>query len=268
MSTQNHIIRVDHRKNDQLRSLRVTYDVFSYASGSVLFELGNTKVLCSITLQQGVPHFLRGKRTGWLTAEYALMPASTPVRTVREVTSNKRSGRNIEISRLIGRCLRAVTNLDLLGEQTIFIDCDVLQADGGTRTACITSAYLALKAAVSKWIDKRIIRESILTDELAAISVGIAGDVPILDLNFVEDSATEADFNFVLTRSGKVVEIQGSAESMPVTWDKYYTMQDLALKGAQDLYTFYDRNTYYSRKNQSAAEAFAFHNTSKEHTAE
>lgn len=256
MSILDHIIRVDHRKNDQLRPLCVTYDVFSYASGSVLFEIGNTKVLCAITLQPGVPHFLRGKKTGWLTAEYSLMPASTPIRTVREITSNKRSGRNIEISRLIGRCLRAITNLEILGEQTIFIDCDVLQADGGTRTACITGAYLALKSAIAKWIEKDIIKESLLIDELAAISVGVAGETPVLDLNFVEDSATEADFNFVLTRTGKIIEVQGSAESAPVSWEKYYAMQNLALKGAQDLYNFYDRNQYslaHNRKNSESS---------------
>lgn len=242
------VTRVDNRKNNELRDLNVTYGVFPYASGSTLFEIGNTKVLSAITLQQGVPHFLRGKKRGWLTAEYSLMPASTPIRTIREVTSNKRSGRNIEISRLIGRCLRSVVNLDLLGEQTIFVDCDVLQSDGGTRTACIIGAHLALKAAIKNWIDKKFIDKSILIDDVTAVSVGISGDLPVLDLNFVEDSSTDADFNFVLTRSGKIVEIQGSAENFPVTWEKYNSMQTLAVKGAQDLYKFYDNNTYITEQ--------------------
>jgi ribonuclease PH len=180
--------------------------------------MGKTKVLCAVSLQQGVPHFLRGKKTGWLTAEYSLLPASTPIRTVREITANKRNGRTIEISRVIGRALRSVVNLDPLGEQTIFIDCDVLQADGGTRTACITGAYLALKAAVAQWLHRGIISETILIDELAAISVGLAQDTVLLDLDFIEDSATEADFNFVLTRSGKIIELQGSAEKFPIKW--------------------------------------------------
>ncbi len=240
----NDIKRAGSRKNDQLRDLRVTYDIFSYAAGSTLFEIGNTKVLTAVTLQQGVPHFLRGKKTGWLTAEYSLLPASTPIRTVREVTANKRSGRTIEISRLIGRALRSVVALDKLGENTIFIDCDILQADGGTRTSCITGAYLALKAAMVTWIEKGIISSSCLTDELAAISVGVTQDSALLDLDFIEDSAIEADFNFVLTRSGSIVEIQGSAEKYPLSWQQYETMRLLAIKGVQELFTFFDENQY------------------------
>ncbi len=237
-------LRSGQRAHDQLRPLRVTYDIFKYASGSTLFEMGNTKVLCSVTLQQGVPHFLRGKRTGWLTAEYSLLPASTPIRTVREVTANKRSGRTIEISRLIGRSLRSVANLDVLGEQTVFLDCDVLQADGGTRIACITGAYLALRAAQVNWLAEGLISKELLIDELAAVSVGITHDLPLLDLDFMEDSATEADFNFVLTRTGKVIEIQGSAERFPLTWDQYDGMRALALKGVGELFAFYDRSRY------------------------
>jgi ribonuclease PH len=238
------LIRAGQRSYDQLRPLRITYDIFSYAPGSTLFEMGNTKVLCAVTLQQGVPHFLRGKKTGWLTAEYALLPAATPIRTVREVTANKRSGRTIEISRLIGRALRSIVDLDQLGEQTIFIDCDVLQADGGTRTACITGAYLALKAAGVRWLHKGVIGKSLLIDELAAISVGINEETALLDLDFIEDNATEADFNFVLTRSGKVIEMQGSAERFPLTWDHYERMRFLALKGVQELFAFFDRHPY------------------------
>ncbi len=250
------LVRADQRAYDQLRPLRVTYDIFSYAAGSTLFEIGKTKVLCAVTLQQGVPHFLRGKKTGWLTAEYSLLPASTPVRTVREVTANKRSGRTIEISRLIGRVLRAIVDLDQLGEQTIFIDCDVLQADGGTRTACITGAYLALKAAMVRWIEYGVFNNWFLTDELGAVSVGITQEAALLDLNFLEDSMTEADFNFVLTRSGKVVELQGSAEQSPLTWDHYEAMRFLALKGAQELFAFYDRHPYTVEQPESIASVY------------
>lgn len=246
----NGFIRADRRGHDQLRSLRVTYDVFSYAAGSTLFEIGNTKVLCAVTLQQGVPHFLRGKKTGWLTAEYSLLPASTPIRTVREITTNKRSGRTIEISRLIGRALRAVSCLDVLGENTIFIDCDVLQADGGTRTACITGAYLALKAAVVRWLEKGIIHQSLLKDELGAVSVGIADDLTLLDLDFIEDSTTFADFNFVLTKSGKIIELQGSAEKMPITLAQYESMRLLAAKGTNELFKFFENNPYKVVKNE------------------
>ena len=226
-----------------------------------LFEMGNTKVLCSVTLQQGVPHFLRGKKTGWLTAEYSLLPASTPIRTVREVTANKRSGRTIEISRLIGRSLRSVVNLDALGEQTIFMDCDVLQADGGTRTACITSAYLALRAAQANWAQDGLLHGKLLIDELAAVSVGITEGLPLLDLDFVEDSATEADFNFVLTRSGRLIEIQGSAERFPLTWTQYDEMKVLALKGVAELFAFYDRSVYTAPEHKlvsSPAQPVAF----------
>ncbi len=254
-------VRAGQRSNDQLRPLRVTYDVFKYASASTLFEMGNTKVLTSVTLQQGVPHFLRGKKTGWLTAEYSLLPASTPIRTVREVTANKRSGRTIEISRLIGRSLRSVVNLDALGEQTIFMDCDVLQADGGTRTACITSAYLALRAAQANWAQDGLLHGKLLIDELAAVSVGITEGLPLLDLDFVEDSATEADFNFVLTRSGKLIEIQGSAERFPLTWTQYDEMKVLALKGVAELFAFYDRSVYTAPEHKlvsSPAQPVAF----------
>ncbi len=238
--------RAGNRLAHELRPLQITYDIFSYAAGSTLFEMGNTKVLCSVTLQNGVPHFLRGKKTGWLTAEYSLLPASTPIRTVREVTANKRSGRTIEISRLIGRAIRAVTNLALIGEQTIFIDCDVLQADGGTRTACITGAYLALKAAQARWRAEGIISAPFLIDELAAISVGLSGHGPLLDMDFAEDNTIDADFNFVLTRTGSVVEIQGSAEKSPITWEDYEEMRVLALNGAQKLFKFFDENPYKS----------------------
>lgn len=243
-----HHTRANNRRNDELRPLKVTYDILAYASGSVLFEIGNTKVLCAVTRQQGVPHFLRGKKSGWLTAEYSLLPASTPLRTVRDSTSSKRNGRTIEISRLIGRALRSVVKLDKLGEQTIFIDCDVLQADGGTRTASITGAYLALRAAVSNWIAQGIISESILSDEISAISVGMSAGQPLLDIDFAEDSSTDADFNYVLTRSGKIIEIQGSAEKFPVTWEQHDSMKNIAISGVSTIFEFFDDSPYFSKE--------------------
>ena len=238
------IHRVGNRSSDQLRSLKVTYDIYPYATGSTLFEMGNTKVLCAVTLQNGVPHFLRGRKCGWLTAEYSLLPASTPVRTVREITTNKRSGRTIEISRLIGRSLRAVTDLTAIGEQTIFIDCDVLQADGGTRTACITGAYLALKAAQVRWLEKGLISQPFIKDELAAVSVGVGSGSLILDMDFAEDSSIDVDFNFVLTRSHKIIELQGSAERGLLSWEEHDQVNKLARKGAAELFEFYDQHPY------------------------
>lgn len=240
--------RSENRAFDELRPMKVTYDMFSYAAGSVLFELGRTRVLCAVTLQNGVPHFLRGRHRGWLTAEYSLLPVSTPVRTVREVTSNKRNGRTIEISRLIGRALRTVTNLQVFGEQTIFIDCDVLQADGGTRTACITGAFLALRAAEAVWRARGTIPYGFIKDELVAISVGINSQGAFLDMDFAEDSTVDADINFVLTRSGRLVELQGSSEREPVSWEDFELARSYALKGAQDIFEFFDMNRYEARE--------------------
>lgn len=234
--------RSDGRTFDQVRSLSVTYDIFAYAAGSVLFAMGNTKVLCSVTLQPGVPHFLRGKKAGWLTAEYALLPASTHIRSVREVSTAKRNGRTVEISRLIGRSLRSVINVEVLGEQTIVVDCDVLQADGGTRTASISGACLALKAAQKRWLDQGVILAPLLKEDIAGIAVGLTKTGPLLDIDFIEDSSIEADFNFVLTRSLQIVEIQGSAERSPLCQDDYDRMYVLAQQGVRDIFHFYDDN--------------------------
>ena len=236
--------RSGKREQNELRPLKIEYDVYSYSPGSVLLEMGGTKILCSITLQSSVPHFLRGKRKGWLTAEYALLPAATPIRTVREVSANKRNGRTIEISRLIGRSLRAISNLSVLGENTIFIDCDVLQADGGTRSACIIASYLALKAAQQKLLSEGNIDVPILTDEIASVSVGVGPYGILLDMDFTEDSSIYADYNFVVTRSGKIIEIQGTAEHNPITWNDFEEMKHIALKGSEDVFEFYDKNIY------------------------
>lgn len=231
--------RYAQRAIDSIRPVQVTYGIYEYASGSVLFEMGRTKVLCSVTYQDGVPHFLRGSGTGWLTAEYAMLPASTHTRIDRE-SIKKRNGRAVEISRLIGRSLRSVVNLKALGEKTLTIDCDVLQADGGTRSAAITGAYCALKVAERKLLQNKSITKPFLSDELAAISVGVKDGTFLLDLDCKEDKTIDADFNFVLTRSGNVVELQGSSEKDPIAWDSVVAMTALAQKGVKNLFDYID----------------------------
>ncbi len=245
------------RASGQLRPLKLIKDISEYAGGSVLFEIGKTKVLCSVTLQDGVPSFLRGTDTGWLTAEYAMLPMSTPRRTMRESSLIKRSGRSIEISRLIGRSLRAVVDRTLLGERTILIDCDVLQADGGTRTASITGAYCALRLAVAKWVAAGVLSRSILLDELAAISVGIVDGTPVLDLDFKEDTQAQVDFNFVLTRSGRVIEMQGAAERQPFSWEEFERMRALACQGVEQLFAFIDEHIDVTQENAPSSSATA-----------
>ncbi|MFC1841634.1 ribonuclease PH [Candidatus Dependentiae bacterium] len=232
--------RKDGRKPSQIRNISVTFNAFGYADGSVLFEVGNTKVLCSVSLQQGVPHFLKGSKKGWLTAEYSMLPTSTTNRIARESTLMRKNGRSVEISRLIGRSLRSIVDLDFFGERTIYVDCDVLQADGGTRTASITGACLALRAAVANWLQKGMIRETIITDYVAAISVGVLQDQVLLDLNFQEDSSADADFNFVLTKSNTIVEIQGASEGQTVTWDHFERAKQGALQGVAQLFAITD----------------------------
>lgn len=230
------IQRINGRAAHELRAISLTYDVFGYADSSVLFAQGNTKVLCAVTLQQGIPPFLKGKKVGWLTAEYAMLPTSTQTRTQREINTLKRNGRNVEISRLISRTLRAVVQLDVIGEKTITIDCDVLQADGGTRAACITAAFLALKRAVERWISAGTIKETILTDEVAAVSVGASGGNVLLDLDCAEDNIIDADFNFVLTKSGRIIELQGSVEKNTISWSEFESMKTLAVQGVEQIF--------------------------------
>ncbi len=224
------------RSHDSIRTVRVHYNAFGYAPGSVLFSLGNTKVLCSVTLQNSVPPFLKGKKTGWLSAEYAMLPSATKQRVQRSSSSAKPNGRSIEISRLIGRSLRTILNLDEIGERTIIVDCDVLQADGGTRTAAITGAYLALAQAQEQWLASGLIQRSFLIDAVAAISVGMLDNTPLLDIDFAEDSMIDSDFNFVLTASGKIIEIQGTAEQKPLAWDHFEQIKKLAVSGVQQLF--------------------------------
>lgn len=237
--------RKDGRALDEMRDIRISYNVFEYAAGSVLFELGKTKVLCAITLQQGVPHFLKGKRVGWLTAEYAMLPAATNIRSARESELGRRNGRSVEISRFIGRALRTIIDLSKIGERTIIIDCDILQADGSTRTACITAASLALEQAQKHWLDTHIISTPILLDSLLALSIGLrSGDV-LVDLDFEEDSSIDADFNIVLTKSGKFIEIQGAAERSSYTLAQLLCVQETAVRVAALLF-----NTYLKSENE------------------
>jgi len=227
--------RMDGRAFDQVRPIKITYGIYGNAQGSALFELGNTRVLCSVMLQDGVPQFLRGMGRGWLTAEYTLLPASTLTRTPREAAIMKRNSRSIEISRLIGRSLRSVIDLKKLGERTIYIDCDVLQADGGTRTAAISGSYCALRSAATKWAQEGFLPDDLLTDTLGAISVGWTSEGPLLDINFKEDCKVDADFNFVMTGSGAMVEVQGATEAKPISWEAVEKMHLLAFKGIKEI---------------------------------
>lgn len=235
--------RVDGRTAEQLRPLSLTKNIFTHADGSVLFCVGKTQVLCAVSLTEGVPVFLRGKGEGWLTAEYALLPASTSVRSPRDQFMGKRNGRSVEISRLIGRVLRCAVNLKQLGEFTITIDCDVLNADGGTRCAAICGAQAALNLAIHNWLDAGVIKKSPLTAQLAAISAGVQNGTVLLDLDAQEDNTIESDFNFVLTSDNTIVEIQGTAEQKTVSWDKFDAMRALASKGVEQLCAFISKET-------------------------
>ncbi|MTI59852.1 MAG: ribonuclease PH [Firmicutes bacterium] len=227
--------RNDGRSNDQLRALSITRNFTKYAEGSVLIKTGATQVICNVSIENSVPYFLRGQNKGWLTAEYSLLPRSTHNRTVREAARGKISGRTKEIQRLIGRSLRSIIDLDKMGERTIWIDCDVIQADGGTRTASITGAYVALVDAVNYLVDKGELKESPLNSYLAATSVGIVDGELLLDLCYEEDSQAQVDMNVVMTGEGKIIEIQGTAEQNPFTRSEMTVLMDLAEKGIQEL---------------------------------
>ena len=223
--------RPSGRAPDELRPVRLEPGFAKYAEGSCLARFGDTHVLCTATVEDKVPPFLRNTGRGWITAEYGMLPRSTHTRTDREAARGRQSGRTQEIQRLIGRSLRAVTNLAALGERQIRIDCDVLQADGGTRTAAITGSYVALHVALQKLVREGALPALPLTDAVAAVSCGIQGGVPMLDLDYAEDSTAEADANFVLTGSGGIVEIQATAEQEPFAEDRFSTMLALARRG-------------------------------------
>jgi len=223
------------RKNDEIRQTKITKDYLLYAHGSVLIETGKTKVICTAMVEESVPRFLRDQGTGWVTAEYAMLPGATQKRFRRERTRSNISGRTQEIQRLIGRSLRAIIDLDRLGERTIWIDCDVIQADGGTRTASITGAYIALSNAIERLILEGVLEENPITDYLAATSVGIVNGETLLDLCYEEDSNADVDMNVVMTGAGKFVEIQGTAEESTFTREELNEFLILAEKGINDL---------------------------------
>lgn len=228
-------MRIDQRNNEQLREIKITRQYTRYAEGSVLVEFGHTKVLCTASIENSVPRFLKGTGQGWVTAEYGMLPRSTHTRTDREAARGKQTGRTQEIQRLIGRSLRAMVDLTKLGENTITIDCDVLQADGGTRTASITGAAVALVDAINYLLTEKKIKKDPLIGLVAAVSVGIYQDDVILDLCYEEDSNCQTDLNVVMTQSGEFIEIQGTAEDKPFTREQCNTMLAIAEQGIQQL---------------------------------
>ena len=227
--------RLDGRRPDALRPIQFARNFTRYAEGSVLVSFGETRVLCNASVEEKVPPFMRGEGRGWVTAEYAMLPRATHSRSPREATKGKIGGRTHEIQRLIGRSLRAVVDLEALGERTIQIDCDVLQADGGTRTASITGAYVALVDAVNGLVAKGLLAASPIRESVAAVSVGIVDGRPLLDLNYDEDFRAAVDMNFVITGSGLFVEVQGTAEEAPFSLAELDALRDLALSGCGEL---------------------------------
>ncbi len=229
--------RPSNRANNQLRSIEIIRHFTKHAEGSVLVKFGDTHVLCTASVEERVPGFLKGQGQGWVTAEYGMLPRSTGSRMQREAARGKQSGRTQEIQRLIGRSLRAVIDLEKLGERTIHFDCDVIQADGGTRTASITGAYVAMVDAINYCLENKLLATSPLTQAVAAISVGVYKGQPVLDLDYIEDSDCDTDMNFVMTSDGGFVEIQGTAEGEPFSRDTMNAMTDLAEHGIQQLLT-------------------------------
>ncbi|MBJ6800560.1 ribonuclease PH [Geomonas propionica] len=228
--------RTNGRAADALRDVKITRNYLKHAEGSVLIEFGDTKVICNATVEAKVPSFLKGKGTGWVTAEYCMLPRATHTRNQRESSKGKLSGRTHEIQRLIGRSLRAVVDMEKLGERSILIDCDVIQADGGTRTASITGAYVALADALQTLVKKGELAESPLREAVAAVSVGIIDGAPFLDLDYPEDSNAEVDMNFVMTSSMRFVEVQGTAEAEPFTIEQMDAMRSHAMLGLSRLF--------------------------------
>ncbi|MEK7307808.1 MAG: ribonuclease PH, partial [Nitrospirota bacterium] len=225
----------DGRTAEKLREIKITRNFLNTAEGSVLIEIGNTRVICTASIEDKVPQFLKDKNRGWVTAEYSMLPRSTSTRTPRESVSGRIGGRTHEIQRLIGRVMRSVTNLEALGERTIWLDCDVIQADGGTRTAAITGAFVALTDAVKYALKNKIIGRQPIKDYVAAVSVGIIDGKPLLDLSYEEDSTAEVDMNVVMTGSGKFIEIQGTAETNPFDKKMLQELLSLAETGIKEI---------------------------------
>ena len=229
-------MRVDGRKNDELRPIHIETNYLKHPEGSVLITVGDTKVICNASIEDRVPPFLRGQGKGWITAEYAMLPRATEQRNIRESTKGKVSGRTMEIQRLIGRALRSVVNLELVGERTIWIDCDVIQADGGTRTASISGSFVAMTIAFGKLFEKKAIKEFPIHDFLAATSVGIDSELgEILDLNYIEDSKANVDMNIVMTGNGEFVELQGTGEEATFSGGQLQELLSLGEKGVKEI---------------------------------
>jgi ribonuclease PH len=229
------LMRADGRRKDEIRPVKITRDFIKYAEGSVLIEMGGTKVICTASVEEKVPPFLKDKGKGWVTAEYAMLPRATADRTQREAVRGKQGGRTLEIQRLVGRALRSVTNMAEMGERTVWIDCDVIQADGGTRTASITGSFVALADAFTTLKRKRLIKKRPLHDYLAAISVGKVGGEVFVDLAYEEDSLAEVDMNLVMTGRGRFVEVQGTAEQVPFDKKDLEEFFELGGKAIQEL---------------------------------
>lgn len=227
--------RADGRELDQLRPVRITPGFVDTAPGAVLIEMGRTRVMCTASLEDRVPPFLAGRGKGWLTAEYAMLPGSSPQRIAREASTGRPNSRSREIQRLIGRSLRAAVDLSVLGERTVYIDCDVLQADGGTRTAAITGAFVALRLAVRRWQADGVLTADPVTTQLAAVSAGIVGGSPMLDLCYVEDASADTDLNAVMTAGGEIVEVQATAEGSPLKRRECAALIELAAAGIERL---------------------------------
>jgi len=228
-------MRPSGRDADQMRVVRFTPDFTRHAEGSVLAEFGDTRVLCTASVESRVPAWMRGKGGGWVTGEYGMLPRATNTRSLREATRGKQGGRTLEIQRLIGRSLRAIIDLDALGERTVTLDCDVLQADGGTRTASISGAYVALSLAMRRLARGKSIRKNPLYGQVAAVSVGIFNGAPVLDLDYAEDSAAETDMNVVMNEAGKFIEVQGTAEGHAFSNEEFAAMLALAQKGIDEI---------------------------------
>jgi len=224
-------MRPDGRKNDEIRTVKITRNFIGNAEGSALIALGKTRVICTASIEERVPVFLKEQKKGWITAEYSMIPRATQTRTTRESTVGRLGGRTQEIQRMIGRALRSVVDLSGIGERTIWIDCDVIEADGGTRTAAITGAFICLSDALQYALHNGLIEKAPLRDYLAAVSVGIVQAEPMLDLCYAEDSAAEVDMNVVMTGRGEFVEVQGTAEGMPFTRERFDSLLDLAAEG-------------------------------------
>ncbi|MBE0425123.1 MAG: ribonuclease PH [Nitrospirae bacterium] len=228
-------MRPDGRKNNEIRDIKITRNFIRTAEGSVLISMGNTRVVCTATIEEKVPPFLKDQKKGWVTAEYSMLPRATKMRTMRESTAGRISGRTHEIQRLIGRALRSVVDLSVIGERTIWVDCDVLEADGGTRTAAITGAFICLSDALKYALRNGLIEKTPVKDYLAAVSVGVVNGEPVIDLCYLEDSIAEVDMNIVMTGSGKFVEIQGTAEGKPFSKNVLDNLISLAEDGINSL---------------------------------